>query len=139
MFWKQADYWDYIRKDYKTLSEPYSEGDFKDVFKFLRKFCIMQCLFKKYVKVDSTYINGLFKGFDRVVHDTPKLVPDVRDETRNDNVVKMFPRYLVCEKDTKRWSSGYHTIISHSDIKRIVTAPPGYLLTYFDIKLDSVA
>ena len=104
MFWKQADYWSDIRVDYKTLTDPYSEDDFKDTFKFLRKFCIMQCLFKKYQKVDSTYINGLFKTFDKEVHDTPKLVPDVMwDKTRNDNVIKMFPRYLVCEKDTKRY------------------------------------
>ena len=104
MFWKQADYWEYIRKDYDTLVEPYSENDFNNLFKFLRKFCILQCLFRKYVKVNSTYINGLFKSFDKVVHDTPNLIPDVAwDQSRNDNVVKMFPRYLVCEKDTKRY------------------------------------
>ena len=31
-----------------------------------------------------------------------------------------------------------HTIISHSDIKRIVTAPFGYLMTYFDISSAEV-
>ena len=45
---------------------------------------------------------------------------------------------------THRWSwrppvkISDHTIISHSDIKRIVTAPPGYLLTYFDISSAEV-
>ena len=51
MFWKQADYWSEIRSDYDTLTKPYSESDFDNTFKFLRKFCIMQCLFKKYSKV----------------------------------------------------------------------------------------
>ena len=57
MFWKQADYWPEIGKDYETLTEPYSENDFNDTFKFLRKMCIMSQLFRKYIKVDkSAYV-----------------------------------------------------------------------------------
>lgn len=139
MFWKQADYWPEIGKDYGTLTEPYSENDFNDTFKFLRKMCIMSQLFRKHIKIDSTYLNGLFKAFDKPCHDTNILVPDVVwDTSRVDNVIKMFPRFDICAKETKRWSSGYHTIISHSDIKKIVTCPPKFLLSYFDISSAEV-
>ena len=52
MFWKQADYWSYIRKDYESISQPYREDDINDTFKFLRKFCVMVQLFNKYRKVN---------------------------------------------------------------------------------------
>jgi len=39
---------------------------------------------------------------------------------------------------TKRWSGPFHTIISHSDVKDVISAPPGYLLTYFDISSAEV-
>ena len=55
-------------------------------------------------------------------------------------------KYQVNEKSSKRWSSGFHTITSHSDCKDILIAPPSWdengniiyggsdqMLTYFDI------
>lgn len=90
-------------------------------------------------KMFTTYVMGLFKNFDRKCHDTPALVPDIIDE--NDarcDVVKMFPRYEINQKVSKRWSGPFHTIYSKSDIKRIVTSPKGYLMSYFDISAAEV-
>ena len=35
-------------------------------------------------------------------------------------------------------SSGFHTIISHSDIKKTISTPKGYMLSYFDISSAEV-
>jgi hypothetical protein len=95
----------------------------------------MSQLYKKYIKVKSTYVGGLFKDNDRLVKDTELLIPlrKAIDKNEENAFVKMFPHFSVCEKSTKRWSSPYHTIIAHSDIKRIVSTPKGFLLSYFDI------
>ena len=138
-FWKQADFFMYIREDYDSLTLPYSEEDFVNKFLFIRKFVIMQNLYKKYNKVLTTYVGGLFKDNDRLVHDTELLIPDKKAKPGDEGAVtKMFPRFMVCEKSTKRWSSPYHTIIAHSDIKKIVSTPKGYLLSYFDISSAEV-
>lgn len=134
-FWKQADMIPSIRTDFDNMTKPYSESDFDNAFLFMRKFCIMSQLYKKYIKVKSTYVGGLFKDNDRLVKDTELLIPVRKaiDKNEENAFIKMFPHFSVCEKSTKRWSSPYHTIIAHSDIKRIVSTPKGFLLSYFDI------
>ena len=97
MFWKQADFMPDIRSDYESMTKPYSESDFDNPFVFMRKFCIMSQLYKKYIKVDSTYVGGLFKDNDRLVKDTNILVPVRRAKSKDEPgaVVKMFPHFSV--------------------------------------------
>lgn len=96
-FWKQADFMPDIRSDYESMTKPYSESDFDNPFVFMRKFCIMSQLYKKYIKVDSTYVGGLFKDNDRLVKDTNILVPVRRAKSKDEPgaVVKMFPHFSV--------------------------------------------
>lgn len=61
-------------------------------------------------------------------------------------VEKLFIHYECQTKSSKRWSSPFHTIISHSDLKNAITVPPlikedgtivyggsDFMMTYFDI------
>ena len=100
----------------------------------MRKFLVNILLFKKYNKIKTTYINGLFKDNAKYVIDTPQLMPvrEAREDEPNARL-KLFPRFEIMKKETKRWSSGFHTIPSHMDLKESVTTPPGYLMSYFDI------
>ena len=60
-------------------------------------------------------------------------------------------KYQVNEKSSKRWSSGFHTIISHGDCKDVLCPPHTWddegnivyggsnqILTYFDISSAEV-
>ena len=49
------------------------------------------------------------------------------------NYITLNPWYGVNNKATKRWSSSMHTLYSTSNVKRLIVAPKGYLIGYFDI------
>ena len=145
----QEDYFpNYINSEenINIMSSPWSETDL-DLPKFtlMRKILLNILLFKKYKKILSTYLNGLFVNGSRYVIETPQLIP-IRDADPNEPgaVKKVFTKYDVMHKTTKRSSSGYHTIPSHMDAKKSITCPvlntPGSktgktatLLSYFDI------
>lgn len=93
-FWMQADFFDYIKKGYNELTKPYSDSDLDNNFKFLRKLILNQGLYKKYMKVESTYIGGMFVDNDKYVHDTKLLIPD-RNGIDGDGINKMFNRFQV--------------------------------------------
>ena len=86
-------------------------------------------------KILSTYIDGMFLQTDISVIEDPKTHVMLREADPDEPgaITKMRPRFQCMEKSSKRWSSGYHTIVSHSDIKSVVHAYPGCLLSYFDI------
>ena len=139
---KQSTYFSF-KNDYKLMEQPYSENDWNlPVFDFIRKLVINIMYYKKYRKMRTAYTDetAMFKATDRLVMVDPKTLMPIRDAAPNEpgSVIKMFPKYEVMKKETKRWSSGYHTIISHSDVKDVISAPPGYLLTYFDISSAEV-
>lgn len=98
-FLKINDFWKYYTKDAEKVRSyglPYSEDDFNDQFDFLAKFGVLQHIYKRYRKMFTTYVMGLFKGFDRKCHDTEALVPDIIDEEDpRCTVTKMFPRYEI--------------------------------------------
>jgi hypothetical protein len=50
---------------------------------------------------------------------------------------KMTSYFQCMQKSSKRFSSPYHVIIAHSDIKSVIRSYPGCLLSYFDIKIVS--
>ena len=81
-----------------------------------------------------------------VIEDENHLPIREADPDEPGAVEKCFVKYQVNEKSSKRWSSGFHTITSHSDCKDILIAPPSWdengniiyggsdqMLTYFDI------
>lgn len=139
-FFKQANFFDYIKKnEYSLLGAPYSDTDLDDDFFFMRKMCLMYLEYKKHAKILSTYIRGMFKDKDKCVIDTDVFYPvRLADPNEAGAVYKIFSQYEICQKTSKRSSSGWHTIVSHSDIKSVPTTPRGYLLTYYDISSAEV-
>ena len=139
-FFKQADFFSYIKKgEYRLLGQPWTESDLNNTFFFMRKMCLMYLEYKKHAKILSTYIRGMFKDKDKCVIDTDRFYP-IRHADPNEPgaVYKIFSQYEICQKTSKRSSSGWHTIVSHSDIKSVPCTPKGYLLTYYDISSAEV-
>lgn len=144
----QEDYFpDKTKAEYDLMSQPWSEIDMGlPKFTLIRKILFNILLYKKYNKILTTYLRGLFVNGSRWVIETPDLIP-IRnaDPGEPGAVKKVFTKYDVMHKETKRSSSGHHTIPSHQDSKKSVTCPvlntPGSrtgktatLLSYFDIK-----
>lgn len=150
----QADFFGDMVNQYKDYSKPFSPKDFDDTFFFMRKFNLMYLLFKKHNKVESTYVGetGMFKKtLKRVIVDERHIPIREADENEPGAVDKLFIHYEVNTKSSKRWSSPFHTIISHSDLKNAICCPPSYdeqgniiygggdfLMTYFDISSAEV-
>lgn len=124
----------------------FEDSDLNENLKFMRKFTVHYLLYKKYSKVLTTYIGtydkkkeknvGMFLGDDKYVIENPNNHVMIREADPGEPgaVTKMTTKFSCMEKSSKRWSSGYHTIISHSDIKSTIASYPGCLVTYFDIK-----
>ena len=144
----QEDYFpDKTKGEYDIMSQPWNESDLGlPKFTLIRKILFNILLYKKYNKILTTYLRGLFVNGSRYVIETPDLIP-IREADPGEPgaVKKVFTKYDVMHKETKRSSSGYHTIPSHQDSKKSVTCPvlntPGTrtgktatLLSYFDIK-----
>ena len=148
---KQLTYFEF-GEDWKHIGAPYSEADWQtDTFDQARKLVGMVMMYKKYRKLRTAYVASgssgmpddkpaMFCATDRQVIIDPATMMPLREAFPGEPgaVTKMFPHYEVMKKETKRWSSGYHTIISHSDVKDVIAAPPGYLLAYFDISSAEV-
>ena len=147
----QEDYFtDKVEAENLLMSEPWTENDLGlPKFTLIRKILFNILLYKKYNKILSTYLGGLFVNGSRYVIETPQLIP-IRnaDPDEPGAVKKVFTKYDVMHKETKRSSSGFHTIPSHMDAKKSITCPvlstPGSktgktatLLSYFDIKFVS--
>lgn len=73
----QIDFFnEYISKDQiQQYSLPFDPNDLSDDFFFMRKFTINYLLYKKYSKVLSTYINGMFKANNRYVIESEDHIP----------------------------------------------------------------
>ena len=146
----QEKFFPSISDDIDYYRSTFNESDINDNFKFMRKLNLNYLLFKKYRKVLFTYIGtydiskgknvGMFLGEDKCVIEDPVTHTMIREANPDEPgaVTKMTAKFQVMEKSSKRWSSGYHTIISHSDIKDVVRAYPGQILTYFDISSAEV-
>src|SRR5574344_287516 len=148
----QTQFFSQYSEQYKQYGEPFDPSDLNDIFYFLRKFTIRYLQFKKYEKVLSTYINGMFTKTAKYVIEDKQNIP-IREALPDEPGArkKVFVHYEVNTKSSKRWSSGFHTIISHSDIKNCLATPPTFnqdgsinycaspvLMTYFDISSAEV-
>ena len=143
----QEDYFnDKVNSERLLMGEPWNEADLRlPTFTLMRKLLINVLLYKKYNKILSTYLSGLFVNGSRYVIETPQLIPTRNAEPDEPGAVKkLFTKYDVMHKETKRSSSGYHTIPSHMDAKKSITCPvlntpdsrtgrTATLLSYFDI------
>ena len=121
-------------EDYCKIFE---ESDLDNDFYFLRKFFVLMALFKKYNKLYTTYVSkeGMFGQSDRWVRDDLESHIIIRDADPDEPgaSLRMNPHFSCMEKSSKRWASSFHTLPSHQDMKAIVRAYPGGLLSYFDI------
>ena len=134
-----------VQNQWAEYEAPFKETDLDDNFFFMRKLTVNYLVYKKYAKLDSTYVGstGMFKKNNKFVIEGDDLIP-IREADPDEPgaVEKCFVRYEVNKKSSKRWSSGFHTIISHGDLKDIMCPPPiekgDYLLTYFDISSAEV-
>ena len=151
-FIAQEQFFKYVSDQYVDYGKPFIEDDLNNNFFFMRKFVVNYLLYKKYSKVLSTYIDGMFKANNRFVIEGEDRIP-IRYANPNEPgaVEKCFVHYEVNTKSSKRWSSGFHTIISHADLKDCICVPPSYdqngniiyggsfnILTYFDISSAEV-
>lgn len=150
----QSQYFPSVSDQYLEYEKPFCPSDFKDGFFFMRKLCLNYLVFKKYAKLESTYIgsDGMFKKNNKFVIEGPNRIPiRYADPDEPGAVEKCFVHYEVMTKSSKRWSSGFHTIISHGDCKDVLCPPPSWdengqiiyggsnqLLTYFDISSAEV-
>lgn len=144
----QEQFFKYVSDQYLEYEKPFDVVDLGNNFFFMRKMVINYLLYKKYAKVLSTYIEGMFKANNRWVIEGPDRIPLRYAEPGEPGAVeKCFVHYEVNTKSSKRWSSGFHTILSHADLKDCIAVPPAYnengnivyggsenVLTYFDIK-----
>lgn len=97
-------------------------------------------LYKKTAKV-NTYADGQLVDSDEEYlgegADGVPLLSGLTKEQKHNNYagdnVKMFPRYEIMQKISKRSSSGIHTLPSRNECKQVVDSPPDKFLIYTDI------
>lgn len=149
----QKDFWKSYISTFELYEEPFVENDLDNNFFFMRKFLLNYLTYKKYAKVLSTYIDGMFKAKNKWVIEGEDHIPlREADPTEPGAVEKCFVHYEVNTKSSKRWSSAFHTIVSHSDMKDCITTPYSrdpitgeikygdseQLLSYYDISSAEV-
>ncbi len=143
----QEQFFSYITNDqHLEYAKPFNESDFNNNFFFIRKLVLNYLLYKKNSKVLSTYIDGMMNEGKWIIEDKKHIPIREADPSEPGAVRKVFTRYEVNTKSSKRWSSAFHTIISHADFKDILRTPYHYdengnivdedfIETYFDIKI----
>jgi hypothetical protein len=153
-FVSQTQLFPEFTKQYNFYEQQFDPNDFSDDFMFMRKFVLNYLVYKKYAKLNSTYVgsDGMFKKNNKYVIEDEYHIP-IRDAEPEEPgaVEKCFVHYEVNTKSSKRWSSGFHTIIAHGDCKDVLCPPPSWdnngniiyggsdqLLTYFDISSAEV-
>ena len=142
------------RDQFTLYEEQFKPEDLQEDFYFMRKMTLNYLIYKKYAKMDSTYVGkeAMFKKNNRYVIEGPDHIPLRYAEPGEPGAVeKCFVHYEVNTKSSKRWSSAFHTIISHGDCKDVLCPPPVWdengniiyggsnqILTYFDISSAEV-
>lgn len=131
-------------KDWESFQKYFrsNQMDTTSINGYLKLVMCMR-IWKKYSKMETTYINGLFVRDDAVVSQPDHNLiswenPEPWNNPWEGGVTKMYPRFNVCNTKSKRWSSGFHTIYGKADCKRIVSSPENTLLSYFDISQAEV-
>ena len=150
----QAQYFPEMNSQFLNYAKAFEPEEMDDTFFFMRKMVINYLLYKKYAKLNSTYVgsDGMFKKNNKYVIENEHHLP-IRYANPDElgAIEKCFVKYQVNEKSSKRWSSGFHTIISHGDCKDVLCPPHTWddegnivyggsnqILTYFDISSAEV-
>lgn len=88
----------------------------------------------------SGYITGKQQGIENRIEGVSKMVGLAEMHALRKEDIKYwayYPTWCINEKSTKRWSSGFHTFVPHSDSMRVfeVSREPGdeEIAIYFDI------
>lgn len=98
-----------LTSQYLQYGLPFEDNDLEENFFFMRKFTINYLLYKKYAKVLSTYIDGMFKANNKWVIEGRDHIPlREADPSEPGAIEKCFVHYEVNTKSSKRWSSGFH-------------------------------
>ncbi len=148
-FVAQEQFFKYVSDQYEDYGKVFNESDFNNRFYFMRKIVINYLLFKKYSKVLSTYIDGMLKEGKWVIEDEKHIPIREADPDEPGAIHKCFCHYEVNTKSSKRWSSAFHTIVSHADFKDCIRTPyhidkdgnivdEDFIETYFDISSAEV-
>jgi hypothetical protein len=87
---------------------------------------------RKYNKLTSTYVDGILTENASYCYEYDENGVST-GRWGEGTAWKVFPRYMVCQKKSKRWASSFHTIPKENEVRRCIISPPGYLLSYFDI------
>lgn len=141
----QEQFFKYVSDQYEDYGKIFDESDFDNRLYFMRKLVINYLLFKKYSKVLSTYIDGMLKEGKWVIEDEKHIPIREADPNEPGAIHKIFCHYEVNTKSSKRWSSAFHTIVSHADFKDCIRTPyhidengnivnEDFIETYFDIE-----
>ena len=151
----QTEFFPQYAGQFEGYAEPFDPTkDLTDDFYFIRKMTLNYLLYKKYSKLCSVYVgsDGMFKKNNKYVIENEQHLP-IREADPGEPgaIEKCFVKYEVNEKSSKRWSSAFHTIISHGDCKDVLCPPPAWdengniiyggsdqMLTYFDISSAEV-
>ena len=145
----QEQFFKYVSDQYEDYGKVFDPSDLNNKFFFMRKLVINYLLFKKYSKVLSTYIDGMLKEGKWVIEDSKHIPIREADPQEPGAVHKCFCHYEVNTKSSKRWSSAFHTIVSHADFKDCIRTPyhvdergnivdEDFIETYFDISSAEV-
>lgn len=107
----QTFFFEDLTSQYLQYGLPFEDNDLEENFFFMRKFTINYLLYKKYAKVLSTYIDGMFKANNKWVIEGRDHIP-LREADPNEPgaIEKCFVNYEINTKSSKRWSSGFHTM-----------------------------
>lgn len=107
----QEQFFKYVSDQYLDYGKPFEDTDLNNRFGFMRKLVINYLLYKKYSKVLSTYIDGMFKANNMWVIEGEDHIPlREADPGEPGAVEKCFVHYEVNTKSSKRWSSGFHKL-----------------------------
>ena len=107
----QEQFFGYVTNDqYLEYEKPFDSSDFNNRFFFMRKLLLNYLLYKKHSKVLSTYIDGMMNEGKWVIEDKNHLPIREADPGEYGAVRKIFTKYEVNTKSSKRWSSAFHTI-----------------------------
>lgn len=105
----QTFFFEDLTSQYLQYGLPFEDNDLEENFFFMRKFTINYLLYKKYAKVLSTYIDGMFKANNKWVIEGRDHIPlREADPSEPGAIEKCFVHYEVNTKSSKRWSSGFH-------------------------------
>ena len=112
----QYQFFGYTKDQYEEYEKHFDPGDMSNKFFFMRKFTLNYLVYKKYAKLESTYVgdSGMFHKTGKWIIEGQDHIP-LREADSNEPgaVWKVFVHYEVMTKSSKRWSSPFHTIISH--------------------------